>query len=97
MCNKALRDQFFSLEYISDWFVTQQQVKIWHDDDEYHDDDDDDDDNDRLINWYDGYQRCKAQKAQIKEEPLPIACHRSHWRDWCMSKDEKKQAEKLWK
>ena len=96
MCNKAVRNHFFSLEYISDWFVTQQQVKIWHDDDEYHDDDDDEDD-DRLIKQYDGYQKRKAQKAQIKEKPLPIACHPSRWRDWCMSKDEKKQTAKLWK
>ena len=52
------------MEYVSDWFVTQKQVKIWHDDDEYHDDEDDDD---RLIKWYDGYQKWKAQKSQIKK------------------------------
>ena len=23
---------------------------------------------DRAIKWYDGYQKCKAQKAKIKEE-----------------------------
>ena len=54
-------DESFSLEYVSDWFVTQQQVKIWHDDDEYHDDKDDD--GDRLIKWYDGHQKRKAQKT----------------------------------
>ena len=36
-------------------------------------------------------------KKQIEEELMRIACHLSHWLDWCMSEDEKKQTEKLWK
>ena len=32
------------LEYLPDWFVTLQQLKIWHDDDEYCNDD-------KLIKW----------------------------------------------
>ena len=76
MCDKVVRDQFFSLEYVSDWFVTHQQVKIRHDD-EYHDDDDDDDDDDRLIKWYDGYKKCKSQNAQIEKELMRIAWHPS--------------------
>ena len=36
-------------------------------------------------------------KKQIEEELMRIACHLSHWLDWCMSEDEKKQIEKLWK
>ena len=39
--------------------------------------------------------KCKAQKAQIKKELIPIAWYPSrHW-DWCMSEDEKKETEKL--
>ena len=95
MCDKVVRDQFFSLEYVSDWFVTHQQVKIRHDD-EYHDDDDDDDD-DRLIKWYDGYQKGKAQKGKIKKELMPIAWHPSRCWDWCVPEDGKKETEKMWK
>ena len=80
-----MRDHFFSLGYVPDWFVTQQQVKIWHDDD------DDDDDDDRLIELYDDYQGCKTQKVQIKKELMAIACHPSRYWAWCMSEDEKKQ------
>ena len=64
MCDAAVREEPSSLEYVPDWFVTRQQLKIW-------DDDDDDYYNDRLIEWYDGYQKCKVQKVKIKEELLP--------------------------
>ena len=37
-----------SLQYVPDWFVTQQKLKIWHDDDDYCSDDE-------IIKWYDGY------------------------------------------
>ena len=47
-----------SLTYVPDWFVTQQQVKLWHGDSEYH--------NDETIKWYDGYQKRKAQKTKIE-------------------------------
>ena len=39
MCDKAVRKDPLSLQYVPDWFVTQGQVKIWYDDGEYHDDD----------------------------------------------------------
>ena len=78
-------------------FVTQEQIDLWCDDNKYCDDDDDDDDKDNFFKWYDGYIKRKAQKASIKEELKPIAWHPSrHW-DWCMSKDHKKEAGKLWK
>ena len=48
--------------------MTQQKLKISHDDDDYYDDDE-------LIEWYDGYQKRKTQKAKIREELLPIAWH----------------------
>ena len=51
---------------------------------------------DKLIEWFDGYQKRKAQKAKIKEELSPIVWYPSKWWDWCISEDEKKEAEKLW-
>ena len=40
----------YTLEYVADWFV--RQVKIWNDDD------------DKLTEWYDGYQKRKARKQK---------------------------------
>ena len=98
MCDKAVRDDPSSLQFVSDWFVTQQQVEVWCDECEYYDDDDDDDDDDdKFIEWNDSYKKRKKQEAQLKEELLSIACHPSRMWDWCMSEDEKKETEKLWK
>ena len=74
------------LEFVPDWFVTQQQIKISRDDDEYCGDDE-------LIEWYNGYQKRKAQKAKTKEELLPITWYPDHVMEWYMSEDEKR----LWK
>ena len=84
MCDKAVNEDPWLLNYIPDWFVTQEQVKIWHDDSEYNgddddNDDDDDDDDDEIIVWYEGYKKRKAQKAQIEKELMPIVCHPSRW------------------
>ena len=67
---------------VSDWFVTQQQLKIWRDDD-------------GLIERYDGYKKPKAEKVSIKEELMPIAWHPSRWWDWCGPEDEKKREKKF--
>ena len=84
MCDKAVKDDPSSLQFVPDWFVTQEQIDIWYDDDYwYHDDE--------LMEWYEGYKKRKAQKAKIKEELIPIAWHPSRWWDWCMSEDEKKR------
>ena len=74
------------LRYVPNRFVTQQQVKLQ---DDYCIDD-------RLIKWYDGYKKRKAQKAQIEEELMPTAWHPSRWWDWCVPEDKKKETEKLW-
>ena len=50
-----------------------------------------------MIEWYKGYKKRMAQKANIKEELLPIAWHPDHVMDWCVSEDEKKETEKLWR
>ena len=56
MCDDTMQKRPYSLKYVPDWFVTHQQMKIWHDDDEYCNDD-------KLIKWYEGYKRRRAQKA----------------------------------
>ena len=89
MCEKAVAKDPWSLKYVPDCFVTQEQLKIWHDDDKYCDDD-------RLIEWYKGYQKYKAQKTSIKKELLPIAWHPSRWWDWCVPENEIQETEKLW-
>ena len=68
MCNKAVEDDPSSLQFVPDWFVTRQQLDIWFDNDcWYHDDD--------SIEWYNGYKKRKAQKANIKEKLLPVTWH----------------------
>ena len=88
MCEKVLGANLGLLKDVPDWIMTQQQIKIWHDDGKYCNDHE-------LIKWYKRYEKRKAQKAQIKEGPLPIAWHQSRYWDWCMSEDEKKETEKL--
>ena len=93
MCNEAVELDPFFLRFVPDWFVSQEQLKLWHDGDDwlirwwY---------NNRLIKWYDRYEKRKAQKAKIKEELMRVAKHLSRWWDWCMSEDEKQETEKLW-
>ena len=82
MCNKAVRDYLFSLRYVPDWFITQQQIGTWYEDDYVYNDS-------GMIKWYDGYQKHKAQKAKIKELLL-IAWHPERITDWCMSGEEKR-------
>ena len=83
ICDKAVIDDSTSLLFGPDWFVSQQQIKSWHDDDDFYDYDD-------IIEWYNGYLKRKAQKAKIKEELMPIVWHLSRWWNWCMSEDGKK-------
>ena len=53
------------LKYVLDWFVTQQQVKLWDDDNDYCNDD-------GYIKSHNGYQKRKDQKAKIEEELICI-------------------------
>ena len=50
MCDKTVRDDSFSLQFVPNWFVTQQQVKLWHDNDDYCNDN-------KLIEWYKDYKK----------------------------------------
>ena len=93
MCERAVEVDPSFLRFVPDWFVSQEQLKLWHDGDDwlirwwY---------NNRFIKWYDSYKKRKAQKAKIKEELLPIAWHPSRYWDWCISEDEKQETEQLW-
>ena len=63
MCDKAVKDDPPSLQFVPDWFHTQQQIDVWYDDDYCcHDDE--------IIEWYNGYKKRRAHEAKIKEEYL---------------------------
>ena len=92
MCERVVEKFPRALENVSDWLVTQQQVDTWHDYHchchcTYH--------NNEIIQWYDGYQKRKAQNALVKEELIPVTWHPSRQWDWCMSEDEKKRDRKI--
>ena len=89
MCDKIVEESPWSLEYVPNWFVTQQQIQLWHDNAYYCNDD-------RVIKWYKGYRKLKAQKASIKEGLMPIALHPSRSWDWCVREDEEIETEQLW-
>ena len=42
-----------------------------------------------------GYKQRKAQKAQIKEELMPVAWHPDRWWNWCVPEDEKKELQNI--
>ena len=86
MCEAVVIEDIWLLRYVPHWLVTQQQVKLR--DNHFIDD--------GYIKWYDGYPKCKAQKAKIKKQLMRIAQHPSTWWDWCVPEDEKKETEKLW-
>ena len=92
MCKKAVKVDRSLLQLVPDCFVSQEQLKLWHDSDDwlirwwY---------NNRLIKWYDDYKKWKAQKSSIKDELMPIAWHPSRFWDLCMSEDEKKRDRKI--
>ena len=86
MCDKVVKDDPYSLQYVPDWFVTQQLIDIWDDDDYAY--------NDYLIEWYDSYKKRKGQEVQIKKELITTTWHPSSYWDWCMSEDEKKKKQK---
>ena len=57
MCDDVAWGDPFSLGFILDWFVTQEQVKLWHDYDDYYDDY-------KLVEWCDGYQKRNTGKQR---------------------------------
>ena len=83
-CEIAIEKDPYILKCVPDWIGTQQQIKIWYDDDYYSN-------NNEIIEWYEGHQKRKAQKAKT----MPIAWHPSMLWDWCVPEDEKKERGKL--
>ena len=63
-------------------------MKIWDDDDDHYDDNE-------IIEWCDGYQKRKFQKAKKKRRALTHCLHPDCVMNCCMSEDEKKEIEKL--
>ena len=61
MCDDVVRGGPFPLQYVPYWFLTQQQIKSWHGDNRMIIDDN------RVVEWYEVYQKRNAQKAKIKE------------------------------
>ena len=51
MCDDAVLEDPFALHFVTDWFITQQQLRA---SDDYHGLYYN---NDKLIRWYDGYQK----------------------------------------
>ena len=70
--------------FVPYWFVTQDQLEIWHDDDDHCTDDE-------RIEWCKGYEKRKVQKAKIKKELMPIAWHPDRVTDWRMSEVDKRR------
>ena len=82
VCNEVMRRGPWNLRYIPDWFVTQHQVKSWHDNVYYCNDN-------RLIKWHKGYKKRMAQEAKVKDKLVPIVWHPDRVMNWCTSEDEK--------
>ena len=78
-----MKDYLFSLHFVPDVFVRQQQLDIWYDDYYVYNDN-------QMIKWYEGYKKRKAQKSKNKERVSPAAWHPDRVMDWCMSEDEKR-------
>ena len=82
MCDDVVQRNLYSLQFLSDWFVIEEQIRTWDDEDQYYDDDE-------LIEKCDGYYKRKAQKSKIKEKLLLVAWHPDCVKDWSISEDEK--------
>ena len=60
ICDKVVRYDPFSLQFVPDWFVTREEVDMWFD--KYYADDFDycfteGDDDDKFFEWYDRYKK----------------------------------------
>ena len=83
MCDDAVKYDLSSLQFVPDWFVTQQQIDILSDDNYVYNDNE-------ISKLYDGCKKQKAQKVSIKEELVPIAWCPDRVKDWCLSEDKKR-------
>ena len=69
ICDKHMRGNLYSLQFVPHWLNTKEQLKIMGRDCN----------NIWFIKWYEGYKKRKTQKAKIKEELM----HPSSWWHWC--------------
>ena len=83
MCDKVVRNYLFSLKFVPDYFVTQQQIDEWYNDDYVYNDNE-------MSEWYEDYKKRKAQKAEIKEWLISFAWH-LYGVMACMSEDKKRR------
>ena len=60
MCDKTVEEEPSCLQFVPDSFVTQGQVKLWHDYDDYYDDN-------KLIEWYDVIKNIRPKKQKLKK------------------------------
>ena len=88
MCNETMRIEPYLLEYVPDWFVTQQQLKLWHDYGEY-------EDNLFKKQRYNNYKKWKPQKASIKGQSMSIVWHSSRSGIVVFLKTKKERRKKL--
>ena len=49
----------------------------------------------KLVEWRKGYKLCKAQKAKIKENLMPIIWHHIRMQKWCMAEEENKRINEM--
>ena len=87
---RAVERDLCTPNFVLDWFVIQEQVKILFDDSYYCNDN-------KIVEWYEDYKNHKPQKVQIKKKLMLITWHLSRWCNWCVPEDEKKETEELWK
>ena len=59
MCNKGVKKYLWSLTHVPDWFMTQEQVKTWHEEDYYLNDDEN-------VEWYNAYKKTQGPKRTNK-------------------------------
>ena len=65
MCDKAVKDDPSSLQFVPDWSVSREWVDMQYDD--YYDDDGghwDDDNEDKCFEWYDAYENERFKNPQ---------------------------------
>ena len=66
MCDGVVQTDSYSLQFVPDWFVTQEQLEIWHNDDDYCT-------AIEIIEWCKRYEKRKGQKASTKKQLMPLA------------------------
>ena len=86
MCNEAVKKCPWTLIYISIWTVAPKMLEDLDNFEGLH----------GFFEQYDDYKQRIAQKAQIKEELIPIACYPFQYCYQCIPEDKKKDIEKLW-